>query len=59
MKLRHHVAELHRMVTSINTALIVREPGTALSADAYDGLRKTILLSAKSSLTYISYLLSL
>lgn len=33
---------VHEMVSSINTALIVREPGTAVAADAFDGLRRQV-----------------
>jgi len=53
------MAELHSMVTQLTTLLIVRDPGNAQSADAYDGLRKTILQSAKSRRMHISHLLSL
>ena len=59
MKLKHRIAELHLMLTKLETFLIVRDPGTALSADAYDGLRKTILQSAKNRRTHVSHLLSL
>lgn len=59
MKLKHRIAELHLMLTKLETFLIVRDPGSALSADAYDGLRKTILQSAKNRRTHVSHLLSL
>lgn len=45
MRKRQLLAELEALraiVSSINTALIVREPGTALSAEAFDGLRRQI-----------------
>ena len=44
--LRENVAEIRQMVSSINTALIVREPGTALAADAYEGLRRQVASAA-------------
>lgn len=39
---RRELSEIKELVSSINTALIVREPGTALAADAYDGLRRQV-----------------
>ena len=59
MTLRRQMAELHSMVDQLTTLLIVRDPGNALSADAYDGLRKTISLTARSKRSHISHLLSL
>jgi hypothetical protein len=41
-KLRQDVEEVKSLLGSINSALIVREPGTALAADAYDGLRRQV-----------------
>jgi hypothetical protein len=41
-KLRQDIGELKAMVSSINSALIVREPGTALAAEAYEGLRRQV-----------------
>ena len=63
MKLKHQVAEtftkLQLMLTRLETLLIVRDPGNALSADAYDGLRKTIVQSGKNRRIHVSHLLSL
>lgn len=41
-KLRTEISEIKQLVSSINTALIVREPGTAVAAEAYDGLRRQV-----------------
>lgn len=41
-KLRQDVSEIKQLVSSINSALIVREPGTALAAEAYEGLRRQV-----------------
>ena len=41
-KMRRDLGEIKELVSSINAALIVREPGTALAADAYDGLRRQV-----------------
>jgi hypothetical protein len=38
--------ELRDLVVRIDTALIVRDPGTVRSAEAYDGLRKQVVASA-------------
>ena len=45
-KLYREMAEVKALVASINSALIVREPGTALAAEAYDGLRRQIARAA-------------
>lgn len=39
---RRLLIEIRALVDSINTALIVREPGTALAQEAYDGLRRQV-----------------
>lgn len=41
-RIREDVTQMKDMVHSINTALIVREPGTARSSEAYDGLRRQV-----------------
>lgn len=41
-KARQDLAEVKQLVSSINSALIVREPGTALAAEAYEGLRRQV-----------------
>lgn len=41
-KLRTEISEIKQLVSSINTALIVREPGTAMAAEAYEGLRRQV-----------------
>lgn len=41
-RLREDVAQMKETLNSINTALIVREPGTARASEAYDGLRRQV-----------------
>jgi hypothetical protein len=43
----------------ITTALIVREPGTALSANAYDGLRKQVSIAARDRRQHLARLVEL
>jgi len=50
---------IHEKVAEIHGALVVREPGNSVSADAYDGLRKVLLQSAKNRRIHIAHLLSL
>jgi hypothetical protein len=43
----------------ITAALIVREPGTALSANAYDGLRKQVSIAARDRRQHLARLIEL
>ena len=43
----------------ITAALIVREPGTALSANAYDGLRKQVSIAARDRRQHLARLVEL
>jgi hypothetical protein len=47
MKNRDLLNELLRRIDRMEVALIVRDPGTSLSADAYDGLRKQVAVAAR------------
>ena len=47
---------MERQIDRIHTALIVRDPGTTLSADAYEGLRKQVIASASSRLQHVAQL---
>jgi hypothetical protein len=46
-------------VGHITAALIVREPGTALSANAYDGLRKQVSIAARDRRQHLARLVEL
>ena len=59
MTLRRKLSEMQSALTKIETALVVRDPGNALSANAYDGLRKSIVSSSKNRRVHVSHLLSL
>jgi hypothetical protein len=47
MRNRELLEELIRKMDRVEVALIVRDPGTSLSADAYDGLRKQVAVAAR------------
>lgn len=51
--------EMLTLLNRIETALVVRDPGSKISADAYDGLRKMLLQSSKNRRIHVSHLLSL
>jgi hypothetical protein len=53
------MVEMYALLNRIETALVVRDPGTKVSADAYDGLRKMLLQSSKNRRIHVSHLLSL
>lgn len=56
---RERIVEIQALLERIDAALIVRDPGTARSADAFDGLRKQINYAAKTRRTHVSHLLAL
>ena len=47
---------IERQVDRIHTALIVRDPGSTLSVDAYEGLRKQVIAAASARLQYVAQL---
>lgn len=46
MRTSKRLDEIDRHLDRIYTALVVRDPGTPLSADAYEGLRKQVVAGA-------------
>ena len=48
-----------KIVGEIHTALVVRDPGTRLSAEAYDGLRKTVIAGATQQRAHLVQLVEL
>lgn len=50
------LAEIERQLDRVYTALVVRDPGTPLSADAYEGLRKQVVASAQARTTHVAQL---
>lgn len=53
------IVEMLGLLNRIEAALVVRDPGSKVSADAYDGLRKMLLQSSKNRRIHVSHLLSL
>ena len=47
-----NLEEMRRLLDRIESALVVRDPGTALSAHAYEGLRKQVVASATARLQH-------
>lgn len=55
-------AQIHQirlLLERLDAAVVVRDPGNARSAEAFDGLRKSILVSSKNHRTHLAHLLSL
>jgi hypothetical protein len=50
------LTKMERTVDLIWTALIVRDPGTPLSADAYEGLRKQVIASSTARREHVAQL---
>ena len=50
------LVDMKRLLDRIDTALIVRDPGTSMAADAYEGLRKQVVASATARLQHMAQL---
>lgn len=50
------IAKMERQLDLIHTALVVRDPGTAVSADAYEGLRKQVIAAATARQAHVAQL---
>lgn len=48
--------QMHERLSEINIALIVREPGTARAAEAYEGLRKSVATAARERRQHLAQL---
>lgn len=53
------IDDIEKLLNRIEAALVVQNPGTIYAADAFDGLRKTLLNSNKSRRAHISHLITL
>lgn len=58
-RLQEDVEVIREQVSAINSALIVREPGTARSVDAYDGLRRQVAQASSDRRTHLVELVRL
>lgn len=47
---------MERQLDRIHTALLVRDPGTPMSVDAYEGLRKQVVASGTARLQHVAQL---
>lgn len=59
MPRREQLDRIERLLERLDAAVVVREPGNARSAEAFDGLRKQIIQSGKSHRSHVAHLLSL
>lgn len=50
---REQLDDIERLLHRIDAALVVRDPGTARSAEAYDGLRKQVIAAATDRRRYV------
>jgi hypothetical protein len=53
------IQQIWVLLERIDVALVTRDPGTARSAEAYDGLRKQLNQASKNRRIHVSHLLSL
>lgn len=52
-QLDHQLTAITRQLDSIYTALVIRDPGTAVSADAFEGLRRQIIAGAQERMAHL------
>jgi len=57
--LNERLVQIQALLERIDAALIVRDPGTTRSAEAFDGLRRQIAYAAKARRAHVSHLLAL
>lgn len=50
------LAQMERQLDRVYTAIVVRDPGTSLSSDAYEGLRKQVVASARARTQHVAQL---
>lgn len=50
------LASMERQLDRIYTALVVRDPGTSMSAEAYEGLRKSVVVSTSARRQHVAQL---
>lgn len=50
------IVRMERQLDLIHTALVVRDPGTSISADAYEGLRKQVIAAATARQAHVAQL---
>lgn len=50
------IAKMERQLDLIHTALVVRDPGTSVSAEAYEGLRKQVIAGATARQAHVAQL---
>ena len=53
MRTKDALRDMAQLLDRIWVALIVRDPGTSLSADAYDGLRKQVAAAAQQRFAHL------
>ena len=59
MNNRQRLENIEILLQRLEAAVVVRDPGNAHSADAYDGLRKQIIQSGKNHRIHLAHLISL
>ena len=57
--INERLVQIQALLERVDTALIVRDPGSSRSAEAFDGLRRQIAYAAKARRSHVSHLLAL
>ena len=56
---KQEIRQIIELLERLDAALVVRDPGSARSADAFEGLRRQLNQASKNRRTHISHLLSI
>jgi hypothetical protein len=54
--MQNQIDELRKQIAEIHGSLVVRDPGSTMSANAYDGLRKAVMAGAKARTAHLAQL---
>jgi hypothetical protein len=57
--IEQRLSEIERQLDKVYTALVIRDPGTRMSSEAYDGLRKQVIAASGDRMAHLSQLAEL
>lgn len=59
MSIRKRLEDIEHLLHRLDTAIVVRDPGSSRSADAFDGLRRQIIQASKNKRSHTAHLVGL
>jgi hypothetical protein len=59
MSIRKRLEDIEHLLHRLDTAIVIRDPGSSRSADAFEGLRRQIIQASKNRRTHTAHLIGL